>query len=218
MTATVIKSGASGRGPHASAFNFDDLTTQAEKYLGEIRQQAAKMIADAQRQADAIRAQAEQQGRQAAVDAAERVLDEKVGKQMATALPAVRKAVEHLEQSRAALVRQWESNIVHLAARIAAKVIRRETVAAPQITFNLLREALELAVGGGRLTIRIHPSDHATLGVQIDRLVGEMARLGKVQIVADHETTPGGCRVETDFGVIDQTFEAQLARIEEELT
>ena len=30
--------------------------------------------------------------------------------------------------------------------------------------------------------------------------------------------TPGGCRVETRFGTIDQQFETQLARIEEELT
>lgn len=218
MSATVIKSGGAARGPHASAFNFDDLTSQAERYLGEIRQQAAKIIADAQRQADAIRAQAEQQGRQAAIDAAERVLDEKVGKQMATALPAVHKAVEGLEQARAGLLRQWETNIVHLATRIASKVIRREVAESPEITITLLREALELAVGGGRLTIRMHPTDHATLGPQIERLAKEMSRLGEVQIVADKELGQGGCRLETDFGVIDQSFEAQLARIEEELT
>ena len=44
-----------------------------------------------------------------------------------------------------------------------------------------------------------------------------MAGLGETQIVADAAISPGGCRVETRFGAIDQTFEAQLARVEEEL-
>jgi flagellar biosynthesis/type III secretory pathway protein FliH len=37
-------------------------------------------------------------------------------------------------------------------------------------------------------------------------------------VVADPQVSLGGCRVETRFGVIDQQFEAQLARIEQELT
>ncbi len=44
-----------------------------------------------------------------------------------------------------------------------------------------------------------------------------MSGLGETQIVADASVSPGGCRVETRFGSIDQTFEAQLARVEEEL-
>ena len=37
------------------------------------------------------------------------------------------------------------------------------------------------------------------------------------EIIAEASVSPGGCRVETRFGTIDQTFEAQLARVEEEL-
>ena len=36
-------------------------------------------------------------------------------------------------------------------------------------------------------------------------------------IVADPDVSPGGCRVVTEFGVIDETYEAQLDRIAEEL-
>ena len=42
--------------------------------------------------------------------------------------------------------------------------------------------------------------------------------LTTAEIVADPAITLGGCRVETRFGIIDQQFEAQLKRIEEELT
>jgi flagellar biosynthesis/type III secretory pathway protein FliH len=55
------------------------------------------------------------------------------------------------------------------------------------------------------------------LASQVKLLVDEMAGLGDTQVVADAAVSPGGCRVETRFGAIDQTFEAQLSRIEEEL-
>jgi flagellar assembly protein FliH len=38
-----------------------------------------------------------------------------------------------------------------------------------------------------------------------------------VRIVADESITAGGCRVDTEFGSLDQQLEAQLARITEEL-
>jgi flagellar assembly protein FliH len=67
--------------------------------------------------------------------------------------------------------------------------------------------------------VRLHlnPADHASLGSQVQRLLMETSGLGPTEIVADAAITAGGCRVETRFGVIDQQFEVQLARIEEEL-
>jgi flagellar assembly protein FliH len=55
------------------------------------------------------------------------------------------------------------------------------------------------------------------LSGQIEALVRELSGLGNVRIVADAAVTAGGCRVETEFGQLDQQLEQQLARIEEEL-
>ena len=81
-----------------------------------------------------------------------------------------------------------------------------------------MREALELAAGGSQVRIHINPADHQTLRPQIEMLVRETSGVGTAELIADPEVTSGGCRVETRFGVIDQQLEAQLARIEEELT
>jgi flagellar assembly protein FliH len=217
MTATVIKSAATARHPSAAAFNFDDLATQGERYLSEIRTQAAKILADANREANAIRAQAEVQGQQAAVAAAEKILDEKVSKQMKTLLPALGKAVEGVAQAKSAWLTHWEQNLVRLATKIAARVVRKELIAEPEIALNLLREALELSLGGGAMTIRLNPDDHAALGKKATKMIAEFGKLAPTEIVADPQITVGGCRVETHFGTIDQTVEAQLERIAEEL-
>jgi flagellar assembly protein FliH len=82
---------------------------------------------------------------------------------------------------------------------------------------DLVREALHLAAGNERITIRLHPDDQATLGDRALKLVEELGSLAEVRIVAEPAISRGGCRVDTEFGSIDQQLEAQLARITEEL-
>jgi flagellar assembly protein FliH len=111
----------------------------------------------------------------------------------------------------------WESGTISLAAAIAKRLIRRELSQQPEITLSLVREALELAAGSSQLRILLNPHDFEALGDQVRLLVEELSAHIETEVKADAEVTPGGCRVETRFGVIDQQFEAQLQRIEEEL-
>jgi flagellar biosynthesis/type III secretory pathway protein FliH len=215
---TIIKSGGSLRGPQQVAFNLEDVTQQATKYLDKIRAQAAQIIADAQRQADAIRRQAEEEGRQAAMRAAEKVLDDKVGKRMQTLLPALQTVVNNIADAKQAWLGQWERSTVRLAAAIAGKVVRGKTPDLPEVTSKLVREALEMAAGSSQVRILLNPGDHETLQPNIARLTKELGRIGGAEILADSQITAGGCRVETLHGSIDQQFEAQLSRIEQELT
>lgn len=215
---TIIKSGGAMRGPQQVAFNLEDMTQQAQKYLEKIRSQATQIIADAHKQADAIRRHAEEEGRQAAMRAAEKVLDEKVGKRMQTLLPALQTVVADIADAKQAWLGQWERSTVHLAAAIAGKVIRGQVPHLQDVTLKLVREALEMAAGSSQVRIHLNPTDHETLQSQIGRLTKELGRIGGAEITADPQITAGGCRVETLHGSIDQQFEAQLSRIEEELT
>jgi flagellar assembly protein FliH len=215
---TVIKSGGSLRGTQQVAFNLEDMNQHAAKYLEKIRAQAAQIIADAKRQAETIRRQAEEEGRQAATRAAEKVLDEKVGTRMQSLLPALQKVVNDIADAKQAWLGQWERSTVHLAAAIAGKVLRRNAPQLPDVTLKLVREALEMAAGSSQVRILLNPSDHETLQGQIGRLSKELGRIGSAEILADPQIAPGGCRIETLHGSIDQQFEAQLQRIEDELT
>jgi flagellar assembly protein FliH len=67
------------------------------------------------------------------------------------------------------------------------------------------------------MRILLNPLDLQSLGNQARMLVDELSPHIETELTADAGITPGGCRVETQFGVIDQQFEAQLQRIEEEL-
>ncbi len=216
--ATIIKGTSTPRAADGALFHLDDLGDRAKEYLEQVRHQAAEIVAQAQQEAVEIRRRAEEEGRAAALEAAETVLDEKVTRQLGSLLPALRDAIDAICRAKAEWIAHWERSAVHVAAAIAGRIVRREVERAPEITITLVKEALELASGSSEIQLRLHPDDVAALGGQISRLAEELVRLGNPQIVPDATIEKGSCRVETRFGTIDQQFAAQLARIEQELT
>jgi flagellar assembly protein FliH len=141
----------------------------------------------------------------------------RVDEQLAASLPAVHAAVEAIRASQAQWLAHWQHAALAVAIAIAERVIRREVKHAPEITLDLVTEALELAAGSAEVQLRMHPDDLATLGRHVDEIAANLNRLGEVKVVADGAITRGGCRVDTRYGTIDQQFAAQLARIELEL-
>jgi flagellar assembly protein FliH len=210
---TIIRATDHNSATHGVAFNFEDMSAQADRYLVKIRSEAARIVVKAQQEAESIRKAAEVQGRQDALKAVEEI----VRKQLTTVIPALKQAVQSITDARHAWLSHWEAGTVHLAAGIAGRLIRRELSQQPEIPLTLIREALELAAGSAQLRIALNPSDLRSLGNQVQMLVNELSSHVQAEITADAGITPGGCRVETQFGAIDQQFEAQLQRIEEEL-
>lgn len=219
--ASVIKSGRvipSGTPVQQTEFNLEDMSQNASNYLETVRQQAAKIVRDAQQQAQQITAQAVASGRQAALAEARKAALEDCESRWQTLAPALQQAIEAAGQLRAAWVKQWEKQMVRLVTSVAERVIRGELTRQPQITQTWAREALELASGSTSITLQLHPTDYDALGEQRESLQRDFSQLAEATIVADPDISPGGCRVVTEYGHIDQQIEAQLARIEEELT
>ena len=206
---TIIRATDRNGGTQAQAFNFDDMGARAEAHVARVRAEAKKIVDQARREAESIRKRAEQDGRQAAMDEVENMVREQ--------LSSARNVIAEIQHAKQAWLTRWEASAVRVAAAIAQRLIRRELPNHPEIALTLVREALELAAGSAQLRILMHPDDHKALGKQVEILVEELSGLGEAEFVADPDITPGGCRVETRFGTIDQQFEAQLQRIAEEL-
>ncbi len=219
--ATIIKheewQQASGTAFRQVAYDLTDMAAEADDYLGGVRREAAKIVEQARRDAAAVRQEAEAAGRRAAEQAIERILDEKVAKQMTTLTPALHAAVEQIREAKQVWLRQWESRAVDLAAAIAARLVRGELSRQPQITLTWVREALELATGAGQFAIHLNPGDHQGLERQVSQLAAAVNPTATVRLAADASVSAGGCRVITEFGSIDMQIEAQLERIKQEL-
>jgi flagellar assembly protein FliH len=210
---TIIRASQQHAATQHEAFNFDDMAAQAEQYLAKVRQEAAKIVEQAKGEADAVRRRAEQEGRQAAQNSVEQM----VAQQLATVLPALRQATAELGHARQAWLEHWEAAGLHVAGEIANRLIRRELETHPEIPLALVREALELAAGSPQVCVHLNPADHAAIAEQVELLTKELTPMAAAEVLPNADITRGGCRIDTQFGVIDQQFEAQLRRIEEEL-
>lgn len=214
---TVIKARSSAGNTDSVAYNLGDITQHATRVVEQAQAEADKIIEQANASAEAIRVQAEAAGKQAAMDAMQQAIDEKLSEEMRTLLPALDQVIEDLGRAKQDWLAHWQSRSVSLATAIAGKILRRELEKQPEITLDLVREALELAEGSTDLHIYLSTQDMATLGNQAKQLVASATRVAATNISVDPTMPPGGCRIETKRGVIDNSFDAQLTRIEEEL-
>ena len=201
-------------GGPAVPFQFGDM---GHDYLQKVRAEAAAIVKQARDEAAKVKASAMEEGKKAAIAAAEHTLRTRIDQQMQTLLPTLQQAVQQVQQSRLAWQRHWEEHALRLAIGIAEKVIRQQIAQQPEITLELIREGLELAHGNERITVRLNPADHAALGDRVLKVSQPLAQLGKVQILPDPQISAGGCRIDTEFGNVDQRIETQLDRIAQEL-
>lgn len=211
---TIIKSRSGSGNTDQVAYNLSDISQQANRILEQAHAEAEKIIQKAHEGAAAVRAQAEQQGQQAAAAA----MQQAIGEEMKTLMPALDQVIENLGRAKQDWLAHWEKRSVHLSAAIAEKILRRELEKTPEVSLQLVREALELTEGQTNMRILLNPHDIETLGDQVESLVTSVARVASTEIVADGSVSAGGCRIETERGAIDNSFQAQLNRIEEELT
>ncbi|MBN2293172.1 MAG: hypothetical protein JXM70_12145 [Pirellulales bacterium] len=211
---TVIKATDRNAGIHGVAYNFTDMAVEADRRLGQFHDQAVAIVEKAKQDARQI----EQQAKAAGLRAAAEEINKQLLQNLATLMPALRKTIQDIQHSKQAWLAHWEKSSVHLATAIAERLIRKHLPESPELTLTLVREALELAAGSARIRVHLNPADHKTLGRQVESIAKELSGLAPTELVPDERISAGGVRVETEFGIIDQQFESQLARIEEELT
>ncbi len=121
-------------------------------------------------------------------------------------LRRVAQTIESLGQLRRTIVEQTERQVVDLALTLARRVVHREISLDPQLVAALAHVALERLGERVPATIRLHPDDYATVLSQR----GEQWEGSQVTVVPDAAVSRGGCLVESDFGLIDGSVDAQF--------
>jgi len=216
----VIKAGHETRfgGAAASlAVNAAEAAERAARQIEAAERRAQEIISQAEAKAVEIQQQAEIRGRQAAMEAAVKLARQEIQQQIQEALPAASALAQQIEAARQEWLATWRNQAIELAVAIAERILRRQLPLAAELPATLVQEALELATGSRQVRVRMHPDDLSALRREIEAVVAAAGQAAQSELLPDPTISRGGCRLETQYGVIDQTIEAQLARIEEEL-
>jgi flagellar assembly protein FliH len=131
------------------------------------------------------------------------------GKRAEAMLRRLAQTLEELSGLRDTMVRQTERELVQLSVAIARRILQREVSVDPELTAALAHIALERLGGASPATVRLHPDDYANVSA------GQITPLGgrQVEILADGTVARGGCLVESEFGFINASVDAQVDEI-----
>ncbi|MEK6236376.1 MAG: FliH/SctL family protein [Planctomycetales bacterium] len=213
----MIVKASDSRNAQAELFYFPDVEAEAETLLRHARQEAARIVDEARNEAQETHRRAEQAAIASAEDRIERETVRRMNERWEPLTSRLRQAIERLEEAREDWLADAQHGLLELAVHIAAVVIRREIQRSPEIPLALIREALDLAAGSSEVRLRLHPEDRRAMRDALAELTVRQANGVSLDVVEDDSVSPGGCVVQTRWGVIDQRLESRLRRVEEEL-
>jgi flagellar biosynthesis/type III secretory pathway protein FliH len=171
---------------------------------------AEKLISSAQAEADSIREQSRLEG-------AARARDEAKQEALPAAM-AFANAGQALIVFEQQMIARYTPEMVRLALEIAEKIVHKAVAAEPEIVAAVLERACQEVAEARRLRIRLHPQDCELLAEIRPDLLTPGHDAGRViDVVPDEELSRGGCRIETEMGVIDATLPTQIAEIRRQL-
>ncbi len=121
--------------------------------------------------------------------------------------------LQELTQLRSQMIHQTERQMVELAVAVARRVVHREVSLDPDLLVAMARVALERLGDAARITVRLNPDDYQSTGA------ARVAQLtaSNVTVVADGRIPRGGCRVESEMGILDAGIDAQIQEIAQAL-
>jgi flagellar assembly protein FliH len=134
---------------------------------------------------------------------------EAAGKRGEAMLRRLSETLAELTSLRASMIRQTETQIVELALAVARRIVLREVTLDRNLLIAIVRVALDRLGESARVTVRLHPEEYEATGAA---RVAEFAG-NDITFIPDARVGRGGCRVESDMGMLDAGVEAQIQEI-----
>jgi flagellar assembly protein FliH len=123
----------------------------------------------------------------------------------------VSQALELFINERKSYFSRVESEVVHLALAIAAKILHREAQVDPLLVAALVRVAVDKLHDGSNVSVRTTPANAAKWR---DYLATPMNG-STIAIIEDAQLGPDDCILETDLGSANFSIDAQLKEVEQ---
>lgn len=139
----------------------------------------------------------------------ERAGAEAAGKRGEVMLRRLTETLDELTSLRAQMIHQTEHQMVQLALAVARRVVHREISLDRDLLVAMARVALDRLGESAQVTVRLNPADfEATAAARAAQWTGT-----NVTVVADSRVSRGGCRIDSDLGVLDAGADAQIQEI-----
>jgi flagellar biosynthesis/type III secretory pathway protein FliH len=192
----------------AEAFDWDVLGPLV--CLTAAQQKAEEMLAAARCQATALEKEGFEKGESRG--------REEARNEILPALIGFAQAGQSLIVFEEQMVSRFTPHIVRLALEIAEKIVGKAVVEDPGIVASVLERARKEIPDARSVRVRLHPEDFKILAELRPELIRAGAEGGrKIEVLAADEIGRGGCRIETEIGVVDASLPTQFQEIKRQL-
>ena len=188
----------------------DKILEEAKKEARRLREEAESFLESARRKAEEIESQAYNNGfEQGKKDG------EELGKRQFEAMcNRLRSLIESLNGQGKELFSKYEEQMVRLCLKIAKKIVAVELDTRPELVLEALRLAVDEIEEATEIKIFLHPKD---LEVVKESVVSrtDLTSGHKMEFLPNETIGRGGCIIETEFALVDASFETRWKAIEE---
>ncbi len=123
-------------------------------------------------------------------------------------------SLEGWERQRSELMLSAQTEVIKLAAHIAARVIKRVVDLDPEVVVDQLEAVLDTLVTPSDIRVNVHPDDVELLKRVMPGMIEQCARCQHADLVEDDSLAPGSCVISTKGGgEIDASIRTQFDRI-----
>ncbi len=171
---------------------------ESRRIIETAHAQAEQVLASAQSDHDAAVQQGLQEGR-------ERGLSEWYAE------------TQRLSQQMKSTLDQAKPQIIRLALRVAEKIVRQRLEMSPESVVPMIDEAIRSLRAQSKIILRVHPADQTLLDSRRQRWRERNPAIGEIEIIGDEAMQRGGCKIETEFGMVDATVGTQIRVMERHL-
>jgi flagellar assembly protein FliH len=126
----------------------------------------------------------------------------------AAMLQRLTRTLEDLTSLRSEMIRATERQMVQLALAVARRIVHREVSLDADLLIAMARVALDRLGDSASITVRLHPDEYQATGAGQSPVLG-----AHVKVVADASVGRGGCRIESDFGMLEPGVDAQIQEL-----
>ncbi|MDI6734806.1 MAG: FliH/SctL family protein [bacterium] len=199
----------------------EDVLSEAKKKAAEIINQANEkaevILTQAKTQIAEIEQNAKEQAHQEGFDAGKEKGIKAGEESLKKMFSEIQNVLIEAKNKRAEIIHANQEMIVELAFMIAKKIIKAESITNKETLLKNLNAALKKLKDKEKIKVKLNPVYLAELGNMKERLLAQASGLEGITFEEDQNIEPGGCLIETNFGLIDATISSQLEVIQEAL-
>jgi flagellar assembly protein FliH len=185
-----------------------------EEALAATQQQAESILAFARQEAEQLRQAAYAQG----LASGQADGREQAKQEFLPALVVFAQIGQSLIILEEQLIERFTPHLVRFALEVAEKVVGKAVDEDPLIVASVLERARMELPQARSIRIWLHPLDHQVLTECRPDLVWVGEKGGRtVEVVPSEEIERGGCRIETEMGIVDATVPVQLQEIRRQM-